>query len=78
MPSASPSPAANASARRIRSVSSVHRGDRVEVRSGNHVYYRGEVRDTAPGLATLWLRDDETGAHTAVSTEDFSIWRTTD
>ena len=71
-PSVSPHP----SARRIRNIRSVHRGDHVEVRSGGHVYYRGEVRDTAPGLATLWLRDEETGSHTAVSTEDFTIWRT--
>ncbi|MBD8042819.1 hypothetical protein H9638_03230 [Arthrobacter sp. Sa2BUA2] len=77
MPSASTSSvSSNPSARRIRNIRSVHRGDHVEARSGGHVYYRGEVRDTAPGLATLWLRDEETGAHTAVSTEDFTIWRT--
>ena len=77
MPSASTSPvSSNASARRIRNVSSVHRGDHVEIRSGDHVYYRGEVRDTAPGLATLWLRDEESGVHTAVSTEDFTVWLT--
>ncbi|MCC3282811.1 MULTISPECIES: hypothetical protein [Arthrobacter] len=77
MPSATPSPSTpNTFARRIRNVSSIHRGDHVEVRSGGHVYYRGEVRDTAPGLATLWLRDEESGAHTAVSTEDYTIWRT--
>lgn len=77
MPSASTSPVSpNASSRRIRNISSIHRGDHVEIRSGGHVYYRGEVRDTAPGLATLWLRDEETGTHTAVSTEDYTIWRT--
>jgi len=77
LPSAIPSPStSNTSARRIRNISSIHRGDHVEVRSGGHVYYRGEVRDTAPGLATLWLRDEESGTHTAVSTEDYTIWRT--
>ena len=77
MPSASTSPCrTNAPARRVRHISSIHRGDYVEARSGDHVYYRGEVRDTAPGLATLWLNDEESGMHTAVSTEDFTIWRT--
>ena len=47
----------------------------MEARSGDHVYYRGEVRETAPGLATLWLNDEESGMHTAVSTEDFTIWK---
>lgn len=77
MPSASTSPCrTNTPARRVRNISSIHRGDYVEARSGDHVYYRGEVRDTAPGLATLWLNDEESGMHTAVSTEDFTIWRT--
>jgi hypothetical protein len=77
LPSACASPSrSNAPARRVRNVSSIHRGDYVEARSGDEVYYRGEVRDTAPGLATLWLNDEETGMHTAVSTEDFTIWRT--
>lgn len=77
MPLASTSPCrTKAPASRVRNISSIHRGDYVEARSGDHVYYRGEVRDTAPGLATLWLNDDESGMHTAVSTEDFTIWRT--
>lgn len=77
MPAASTSPSrSNAPARRIRNIRSIHRGDYVEARSGEHVYYRGEVRDTAPGLATLWLNDEQSGMHTAVSTEDFTIWRT--
>ena len=76
MPSASTSPCrSNAPARRVRNISAIHRGDYVEARSGEQVYYRGEVRDTAPGLATLWLNDEESGMHTAVNTEDFTIWR---
>ena len=77
MPSACASPSRSAApARRVRNISSIRRGDYVEARSGDQVYYRGEVRDTAPGLATLWLNDEESGMHTAVSTEDFTIWRT--
>ncbi|MER1997954.1 MAG: hypothetical protein ABTA24_15855 [Arthrobacter sp.] len=77
MPSACAPPSRPvAPARRVRNISSIRRGDYVEARSGDQVYYRGEVRETAPGLATLWLNDEESGIHTAVSTEDFAIWRT--
>lgn len=60
--------------KRVRNIRSVRRGDHVEVRSGSEVYYRGEVRDTAPGLGTLWIREDE-GTRIAVSVEDFTIWK---
>ncbi len=48
----------------------------MEVRSGKQVYYRGEVRDTAPGLGTIWIRGDDEGTRIAVSVEDFTIWKT--
>ena len=47
----------------------------MEVRSGEQVYYRGEVRDTAPGLGTIWIRGDDEGARIAISVEDFTIWK---
>lgn len=61
--------------KRVRNIRSIRRGDHVEVRSSGHVYYRGEVRDTAPGLGTIWIREDDEGTRTAVSVEDFSIWK---
>ncbi|WAP52251.1 hypothetical protein OL239_02795 [Arthrobacter sp. ATA002] len=60
--------------KRVRNIRSIRRGDHIEVRSGNELYYSGEVRDTAPGLGTLWIRGDE-GTRIAVSVEDFSIWK---
>ncbi len=48
----------------------------MEVRSGKQVYYSGEVRDTAPGLGTIWIRGDDEGTRIAVSVEDFTIWKT--
>lgn len=60
--------------KRVRNLRSVRRGDTIEVRSGSEVYYRGEVRETAPGLGTIWIRDDE-GSRIAVSVEDFTIWK---
>lgn len=62
---------------RVRSVQSINRGDHIEVSSGDTVYYRGEVRETAPGLGTVWIREDE-GVRTAISVDDFSIWKTSD
>lgn len=59
---------------RVRNISSLHRGDPVEVRSGGEVYFRGEIHDTAPGLGTLWIRD-EMGSRVAVSLDDYTIWR---
>ena len=61
--------------KRVRNLHSIRRGDHVEVRSGEQVYYRGEVRDTAPGLGTIWIRGDDEGTRTAVSVEEFSIWK---
>ncbi|WP_104102070.1 hypothetical protein [Arthrobacter sp. 08Y14] len=61
--------------KRVRNIRSIRRGDHVEVRSGEQVYYRGEVRETAPGLGTIWIRGDEEGIRTAISVEDFTIWK---
>ena len=60
--------------KRIRNIRSIRRGDHLEVRSGNEVHYRGEVRDTAPGLGTVWIRSED-GLRIAVSVEDFTIWK---
>ncbi|MCC9197091.1 hypothetical protein QNO08_15740 [Arthrobacter sp. zg-Y820] len=64
-----------ARAKRVRNIRAIRRGDHIEVRSGSEVYYRGEVRDTAPGLGTVWIREDDAGTRTAVSVEDFTIWK---
>lgn len=63
--------------KRVRNIRSIRRGDHVEVRSGEQVYYRGEVRETAPGLGTVWIREDDGGTRTAISVEDFTIWKIT-
>ena len=52
----------------------MHRGDLVEARADGRVAYRGEVRDTAPGLSTIWLRDEHTGIAVAVSTDEFDLF----
>ncbi|MBP3035420.1 hypothetical protein J2M53_04000 [Arthrobacter sp. zg-ZUI100] len=70
-----PAPATTTRAKRVRNIRSLHRGDLVEVRSGKKVYYSGEVRDTAPGLGTIWIRTDEDGTRTSVSVEDYTIWK---
>lgn len=68
-------PATTIRAKRIRNIRSLRRGDHIEVRSGKKAYYRGEVRDTAPGLGTIWIRTDEDGTRTSVSVEDYTIWK---
>ncbi|WP_342023565.1 hypothetical protein AAE021_17485 [Arthrobacter citreus] len=73
MPS-TPTRSKAARAKRVRNIRSIRRGDHIEVRSGSEVYYRGEVRDTAPGLGTLWIRGDD-GLRIAVSVEDFTLWK---
>ncbi|MCC9204147.1 hypothetical protein [Arthrobacter sp. zg-Y769] len=62
-------------ARRVRSIRSLRRGDIVEARSGGTTYFRGEVQDTAPGLSTVWIRDESTGLRTAASMDDFTLWK---
>ncbi|MCQ1999826.1 hypothetical protein [Arthrobacter zhaoxinii] len=62
-------------ARRVRSIRSLRRGDTIEARSGGTTYLRGEVQDTAPGLSTVWIRDESTGQRTAASMDDFSLWK---
>lgn len=61
--------------KRVRNIRAISRGDHVEVRSGSQVYYRGEVIETAPGLGTVWIRDEDAGTRIAVSLEDFTIWK---
>ena len=76
MPAVSTPPHSSTSrAKRVRNIRSIRRGDHVEVRSGEQVYYRGEVRETAPGLGTIWIRTDDEGTRTAISVEDFAIWK---
>lgn len=62
-------------AKRVRNIRALRRGETIEVRSGKEVYYRGEVRETAPGLGTVWIREDDAGTRIAVSVEDFTIWK---
>ena len=69
-------PATSTRAKRVRSIRSLRRGDTVEARSGGETYFRGQVEDTAPGLFTVWIRDESTGARTTVSMDDFTIWKT--
>ena len=69
------SPKTTVRAKRVRSIRSLRRGDIVEARSGGTTYFHGEVQDTAPGLSTVWIRDESTGQRTAVSMDDFSLWK---
>ncbi|WP_146360495.1 hypothetical protein [Arthrobacter yangruifuii] len=69
------SPRTTARAKRVRSIRSLRRGDTVEARSGGTTYFRGEVQDTAPGLSTVWIRDESTGLRTAASMDDFTFWK---
>lgn len=62
-------------AKRVRSIRSLRRGDTIEARSGGETYFRGSVQDTAPGLSTVWIRDESTDMRTAVSMDDFSLWK---
>ena len=62
-------------AKRVRSIRSLRRGDTVEARSGGETYFHGQVEETAPGLSTVWIRDESTGLRTAVSMDDFSLWK---
>ncbi|MCQ1948900.1 MULTISPECIES: hypothetical protein [Arthrobacter] len=69
------SPSTKARAKRVRSIRSLRRGDIVEARSGGTIYFHGEVQDTAPGLSTVWIRDESTGQRTAASMDDFTLWK---
>lgn len=59
----------------ITDISLIRRGDCIEARRGDTTCYRGDVKDTAPGLGVLWIR--ETGRHgrRAVTLDDFTILR---
>jgi hypothetical protein len=59
---------------RIRDITKLRRGDRVEARRDS-TCYSGQVKDTAPGLGMLWIREDGGHGRRAVSADDFSIWR---
>ncbi len=68
-------PVSTACAKRVRSIRSLRRGDTVEARSGGETYFHGQVQETAPGLFTVWIRDEATGQRTAVSMDDFTLWK---
>lgn len=59
---------------RIRSLRSLKRGDRIEVRLQSEVLYRGPVEETAPGLGTVWMRDEAVDARLALNQDDFTFW----
>lgn len=61
---------------RIRSLRSLKRGDRIEARLQREVLYRGQVEETAPGLGTVWMRDEAVDARLALSQDDFTFWTT--
>ncbi|MBG6179349.1 hypothetical protein [Arthrobacter sp. CAN_A1] len=61
---------------RIRSLRSLKRGDRIEARLHSEVLYRGQVEETAPGLGTVWMRDEAVDARLALSQDDFTFWTT--
>lgn len=61
---------------RIRSLHAVKRGDRIEARMQTDVLYRGLVEETAPGLGTVWVRDEAADSRLALSQDDFTFWTT--
>ena len=61
---------------RIRSLRSLKRGDRIEARLQNEALYRGLVEETAPGLGTVWMRDEAADVRLALSQDDFTFWTT--
>lgn len=60
----------------VRDISLIRRGDRIEARRGMETCYRGDVKDTAPGLGMLWIREEGRHGRRAVSLDDFTILRT--
>ena len=68
-------PTPTARAKRVRSIRSLRRGDIVEARSSGETYFRGEVQETAPGLFTVWVRDETSGLRIALSMDDFTLWK---
>ncbi|HEX2248394.1 MAG TPA: hypothetical protein VHH13_12690 [Arthrobacter sp.] len=65
----------NHEARRIpvSDISLIRRGDRIEACRGDQTCYRGDVKDTAPGLGILWIREEGRHGRRAVSLDDFTI-----
>lgn len=61
---------------RIRSLNVLKRGDRIEARMHTDVLYRGLVEETAPGLGTVWMRDEAADSRLALSQDDFTFWTT--
>lgn len=70
-----PTPPTTARAKRVRSIRTLRRGDTIEARSGGETYFHGQVQDTAPGLSTVWIRDESSGLRTALSMDDFTLWK---
>ncbi|WP_245580158.1 hypothetical protein [Arthrobacter castelli] len=62
--------------KRIRSLRNVSRGDEIEARRGNTIYYQGQVQETAPGLGTVWIKQAADGARRALSQDDYTFWKT--
>jgi len=60
---------------RVSDISLIRRGDRIEARRGD-ACYRGQVKDTAPGLGLLWIREDDQNRRRTLSVDDFIIHRT--
>lgn len=60
--------------RPVHDISRLRRGDRVELRRAEAPGCHGLVKDTAPGLGMLWIREDGGRRRRAVAAEDFSIY----
>jgi hypothetical protein len=57
----------------VTDLSGLRRGEDIEARRGT-ASYRGRVKETAPGLGMVWIRE-HSGALRALSVDDCSIHR---
>ena len=58
----------------VTDISELNPGDEIEARRGR-ACYRGKVKDTAPGLGMVWIREHGHGGRRALPADDYSIHR---
>ncbi|NKX50260.1 hypothetical protein HER39_06690 [Arthrobacter deserti] len=58
----------------VTDISLLSRGDDIEAHRGS-ICYRGRVKDTAPGLGMIWIREHGHGGRRALPADDYSIRR---
>ncbi|WP_246262491.1 hypothetical protein [Arthrobacter mobilis] len=58
----------------VRDISLISRGDHIEARRGT-TCYRGRVKDTAPGVGLVWIREHGRGIRRALPADEYSIYR---